>query len=265
MPAQGSGEDGDAGVPMTLASIEGWKRLVFRSQRLTAAARLSKVVAWRLRMRPHEDDFLAFRWLGIEQGVAIDVGANLGQSAISLISVAPGLKVTSLECNPACLPPLKLLARLLAGRMSVIGAGAGSQKGELKFYIPTRNGRELLQEGTFDRKSLQTTASIERLGYEGEGYSLRQRFCPIVTLDSLELAPAIIKIDVQGWEHEVLEGAKATISRARPVVMLERSDNEDQCAALLAANGYQRKYWSGRELVAEAPTSSFNVFFVARE
>ncbi len=44
------------------------------------------------------------------------------------------------------------------------------------------------------------------------------------TLDSevaeLGLAPTIIKIDVEGWEFEVLKGAEATLTRHRPMLLL---------------------------------------------
>jgi hypothetical protein len=50
------------------------------------------------------------------------------------------------------------------------------------------------------------------------------RMVKVRTLDSevaeLRLIPAIIKIDVEGWEFEVLKGAEATLLRYRPVLFL---------------------------------------------
>jgi FkbM family methyltransferase len=43
-------------------------------------------------------------------------------------------------------------------------------------------------------------------------------------IDSLGLAPAFIKIDVEGFEHLVLEGARETISKHSPVIMFEAWD-----------------------------------------
>ena len=49
-----------------------------------------------------------------------------------------------------------------------------------------------------------------------------------ITLDSLNLEPSLIKIDVEGDEPKVLEGAKNTIEKHKPVVYLERNFDPDR-------------------------------------
>lgn len=45
---------------------------------------------------------------------------------------------------------------------------------------------------------------------------------PVITIDSLNLpALRLMKIDVEGMEHEVLKGASDTVSRLRPVIYAE--------------------------------------------
>lgn len=44
---------------------------------------------------------------------------------------------------------------------------------------------------------------------------------PCITIDSLNVNPDLIKIDVQGHEKHVLEGAVETIKRSRPAIMVE--------------------------------------------
>jgi FkbM family methyltransferase len=49
---------------------------------------------------------------------------------------------------------------------------------------------------------------------------------PIVTLDSLNLSDvSFIKIDAEGWECDVLEGARETIARCRPAMLIEVNDS----------------------------------------
>ncbi len=62
---------------------------------------------------------------------------------------------------------------------------------------------------------------------EGDGESVE-----MVTLDSFNLDNvSFIKIDVEGHEIEVLKGARATLERNKPVMVIEvygRSDKDDR-------------------------------------
>jgi FkbM family methyltransferase len=68
---------------------------------------------------------------------------------------------------------------------------------------------------------------------------------PLVTIDSLNLARcALIKIDVEGMERAVLEGAAQTIARCVPVLYVE-NDRREKAAELMRtidAFGYAM-YW----------------------
>lgn len=66
----------------------------------------------------------------------------------------------------------------------------------------------------------------------------------IVTVDSLNLSPSVIKIDVEGMEPEVIAGAHETIKRCQPILYLENNgDDSAKVATALEAINY-RAYWS---------------------
>lgn len=46
---------------------------------------------------------------------------------------------------------------------------------------------------------------------------------PVITVDSLQLSPSFIKIDVEGMEYQVLKGARETLKRSKPVVIIEEN------------------------------------------
>lgn len=54
------------------------------------------------------------------------------------------------------------------------------------------------------------------------------KFVPLVTIDSLNLKNvSLMKIDVEGQENAVLDGAKETILRERPVILIEIMGGHD--------------------------------------
>ena len=239
----------------------GIRALLFKSPTATNLARIVKALVARMRMKVHDPDFHALDTIQSEAGLALDIGANAGQSAISILSLKPRFEVVSIEPNPTCRPMLSLLVRLFAGRLRVVYAGAGNVSGQMPFHVPVRSGRQMLEEGTFDPEELNDPPSIERVGRRGVDYQLAQLPCRIIRIDELNLKPIFVKIDVQGFEFEVLQGMGETIRSSRPLIMLERGTDEGRCGTLLGEYGYQRRYWNHGEFI-EAPNASCNVFFL---
>lgn len=66
----------------------------------------------------------------------------------------------------------------------------------------------------------------------------------VVRLDSLDLNPVdFLKVDVEGHEYEVLEGAKRTIARCRPVVLIEEKFDGAKCASELLVSLGMHEVW----------------------
>ena len=60
-------------------------------------------------------------------------------------------------------------------------------------------------------------------------YKLGRKKCSLVTLDSFNFQDVdLIKIDVEGHEHEVLKGSKKTIQHSRPICIVEAKGVEKQ-------------------------------------
>jgi FkbM family methyltransferase len=88
----------------------------------------------------------------------------------------------------------------------------------------------------------------------------------VVTVDDLCAArlgdrmPTVLKIDVEGWEWEVLDGAREVLDRARPTIWLEywpdgiRANGHDpgEVLDLFDAYGYSV---SAHDLVIESPVA----------
>jgi len=135
----------------------------------------------------------------------IDVGTNRGQVLREAVRVAPGGRHVAFEPIPGLAAEIARTFPQVDCRQIALGAHAGSEE---FCHFKTLDGWSGL------RRSPEV--SDERGAPE---YITVQ----VSTLDAEigELRPAVIKIDVEGAEHDVLEGARSVLSELRPVVIFE--------------------------------------------
>jgi FkbM family methyltransferase len=161
-------------------------------------------------------------------GTAVDVGANQGVFAFALSGVAD--RVVCFEPNPDY---ARFARWMLRGRAKVYRLALADKPGRGSFYVPhSDDGMVLHLAGSLKGTHTQF-GSVE--SYEVE----------IGTLDQFALADVhFIKIDVEGSEREVLEGARATMARERPALLLEllsgtHADPGALTAEICASFGYE--------------------------
>ena len=141
--------------------------------------------------------------------VVIDVGANLGwYTTIIGKIVAPHGTIVGIEPNPIVFTLLQknvLMNELKNTILLNIAVGGRTGKGFIYLF-----------EGEPD-----THASIKPLGRT----KFKRISIQVSTIDSivkeLELYPDFVKIDVEGAEMELLDGATHLLSEIRPIIMLE--------------------------------------------
>jgi FkbM family methyltransferase len=176
-------------------------------------------------------------------GTAVDVGANQGFFAYALSGIAD--RVVAFEPNP----DYALFARvMLRGRARVHRLALSDQPGRATFYVPLADdGMVLHLAGSLKRTHAQFARNRT---YEVE----------IRTLDSFGLTEVrFIKVDVEGSEREVLDGARATIARDRPALLLELLSGTHQdpgayTAAICDAFGYDAVIVQRGEQIPALPT-----------
>jgi FkbM family methyltransferase len=134
----------------------------------------------------------------------IDVGGNRGVYAYQLWKM--GAKIEVFEPNPLCSDVLKAWA---VGKSSVrvYSVALSSRSGYADLHIP------IDVSGT----EHDSSASIEYTYVHG-----RDQTVPLQTLDSFRFEDvSLIKIDVEGHEYSVIEGAEATIFSSKPALLVE--------------------------------------------
>ncbi|NOG71464.1 FkbM family methyltransferase [Roseicella sp. DB1501] len=153
----------------------------------------------------------------------VDIGANIGNHSLFAAGVC-GARVLAFEPAPALAAHCQatLEANGLAARLSLRAEGAGAAPGLARLCPgPGHN------------------AGRTRLAMEG---SADAGAVPVVRLDDvLQEAPAVIKLDVEGMEPAVLEGARGILARHRPALYVETLTEGDFAAvdAILRPLGYR--------------------------
>ncbi len=92
-----------------------------------------------------------------------------------------------------------------------------------------------------ENKEETISFSGEMANNTGEGDKVKVTF---KMLDSYNLKPTILKIDVEGFEMDVLEGGKETIKKYKPKIIIEThsSDLEKQVKDFLEKLDYKVKH-----------------------
>lgn len=129
----------------------------------------------------------------------VDVGANFGEFLFLVRKSRPTLATLAIEPLPECSEYLR------ARGINVVEAALGSEEGEAVLSYPLN--------------APSTTATI--LPCDASQVALRQVRVRTLRLDSLELPCSryLLKLDVQGMELQVLNGATGIISKVVAVIV----------------------------------------------
>lgn len=212
--------------------------------------KLKGLDAHNLLQRKVEPEFLWIKQVLTKDSVFIDVGANVGAYLYTLENHLKPENIYAFEPNPQLFKRLKRLfpkVNLSSVALSDISSVA-------EFKIPVINGEKIHTRGT-----LQT--SIKE---KGEEKTILQKV-EVKPLDALDLnlkTIDFIKIDVEGNEMQTLRGAKKSISKYKPILMVEmeqrhHQDNLWTLISEIADWGYSVNYLDRGSLQLKTLTEKF--------
>jgi FkbM family methyltransferase len=170
--------------------------------------------------------------------VAVDCGANIGVHTIEWAAAMTGWgSVIAIEAQ-------ERIYYALAGNIAInncfnataIHAAVSSEAGTMK--IPNPNYFTPSSFGSLELKQRHGNEFIGQvINYSPEGTVTIRK----ITLDDLNLPRAdLIKIDIEGMEMEALEGARETIEKCQPIVLVESiKTGVDQLRSWLQGRNYK--------------------------
>jgi FkbM family methyltransferase len=168
----------------------------------------------------HDTDFLYFCDLSSE-AVFLDVGANIGLSINSLMSVGCHAHVHAFEPNWQLWAVLLDVVKTYQGAAALHFYGLSDADCSLQLHVPYVNDRPIPGEASVDREHFNDPIVRRRLMSYGDSLRFEAVSCRLKRLDDLGLRPTHIKIDVEGHELAALKGMQRTLGEHRPLLLIE--------------------------------------------
>ncbi|MGK7896295.1 MAG: FkbM family methyltransferase [Xenococcus sp. (in: cyanobacteria)] len=178
-----------------------------------------------------EPDFnalkLIFNDIEDNEQLFLDIGANAGMSALSIYTLIPNAKVISFEPNPFHEHYLNKLVDKFPN-YQFLPIGLGNESKSIYFYFPIYNGKKMTANGSCSHDLSKSYFENTIYFFDDRKLKMEKIKIEVKTLDSFQLKPDFIKIDVEGFEYQVLLGSADTINKSRPVLLIEGVSKNDK-------------------------------------
>jgi FkbM family methyltransferase len=164
-------------------------------------------------------------------GAVLDVGANVGLYAL-LAAAASGRDVRAFEPTPELAAVARATARRNGLEVVVEEMALGRTSGTATLYLSDRTDSSNSLAAGFRPSSRQLEVPVETV----DAYCARTG-----------VAPAIIKVDTETTEPDVLAGATGTITRHRPWIICEvlHGRRPGELAQVMGPHGYSWYHLGG--------------------
>jgi FkbM family methyltransferase len=189
-----------------MTELPAWTPPYTLEERLKYTLIPARLYMWRLirkHLRKGEAELKFLPQMVPRDRTAIDIGANKGVYTHLLARIAQS--VEAFEPNPKI---YRILARALPRNVTAHNVALSDQSGTAALIVPMYGGGFSNQTASLNPRKRNAGAGVVQV---------TQR-----TLDSYGFNNVgFIKIDVEGFEAQVLAGARETILRERPVIQVE--------------------------------------------
>jgi FkbM family methyltransferase len=189
---------------------------------------------------PFDKDFLGIKYFpDIENAVYLDVGGNRGFAIDAILMNKNKCRIYSFEPNHILAEKMKKRFKKNP-RVEIYNWGLGNKEGEFTLYVPVYRGYEFSGLASFIKEHAKSWLKDNNLYFYNEKLlKISEHKCVIKKLDDLELDPFFIKLDVQGYEYQVLLGGKNMIKHAQPILLIESVKEGDEIMSFLCKFGYK--------------------------
>lgn len=164
-----------------------------------------------------------------------DIGANVGLYGFTFISSSDRRSTVLYEPDPDNLAALRKTVTLntLDSRVEIRPCAVGAMSGTAAFK------RDEITGATGALASAENESVFVERHFNESPETLD---VPVTTLNeeaAIRASPDIIKIDVEGYELDVLSGARDLLNASLPIILFETSRDSEAIKELLSGLGYR--------------------------
>lgn len=197
------------GIGYIIRKLESFSEIGFDLKKIKYVNHLRKIGITYSRYRLFNKKWL----LSSKVNTVIDIGANIGEFTSIFAELFPDSMVYAFEPLPDCFEELTKVTKQYQGRVKAFNIALGSQTGSFEFHksswAPASSFREMSE---LHKRNYPHSAGSDILTVPMQ--TLDNVFQDIVLEDN-----TLIKMDVQGFEDEVIKGGIEVIQRASILVI----------------------------------------------
>ena len=211
--------------------------------------------------KTHEPDFeIISRLPRRPNNLFLDIGANRGASIQSILMRRPDAKVIAFEPNSLLTTKINDLYKD-DKRVVIHNCGLGSEPSVFDLYVPFYNNYMFDGLASFKEEEASHWLETRLYGYQDGKLCVKKIPCAVKRLDDFSLDPYFIKVDVQGFEYEVMMGGLKTLERSKPILLIETPDSRQ--VEFLSTTGYTAFVCRDGKLYHG--TNGVNVYFIPED
>ena len=155
--------------------------------------------------------YIVVRHINAKSGLSqefIDIGTNIGQTLLKVKSISADMKYVGIEPNVVCVNYMyNLIRHNNFGNVRIFPVGLAEKSEMLTLYA--------------DNEFASGASMIH--GFRSQQKIKHEYNTPVFSGDFIlgKCNPYLIKIDVEGFELDVIKGLQETLRRERPIVICE--------------------------------------------
>jgi len=190
---------------------------------------------------------------GLQGSTLFDIGAHMGIMSALFCAMQPTNRAYSFEPSPLTRKRLEVIRNLnkIEDRMFIQPTAIGRDRSKLEMLLDPVGGYVQVQQ--FDHAGW---AEPQRIEVDVESIAQAS--------ERLGVVPDFIKLDIEGFEHEALEGSLAFLKQHHPTLLFELHSNylderglsPHQVVAMLTECGYSFSSYTGVPLSAASIADS---------